>query len=282
MKIAGVISAEAISGPVIYSGNLERHIGKLAELGYDGVEIVLRNPKRLDKNKLSKILKQTNISLSAIATGQAASIDNLTLTGAEELAIERIMEQINFAASFNAPVIIGLMKGDLPKDSNKNMIKNWAIDACKKCADFARKKGINLLIEMINRYEANWLNMISEGKDFLAKIDRDNIFLHLDTFHMNIEEVSFQNSILAAKDLIGYVHLADSNRWAPGYGHINFKEILSTLKEISYEGYLSFEALPLPDPDTAAEKGIETIRKILANLPWCPKGEFNEQILEGS
>jgi len=267
MKIAGVISAEAISGPVIYSGNLERHIGKLAELEYDGVEIALRNPEQLDRNKLSKILERTNISLSAIATGQTALIDNLTLTGAGELAIERIMEQINFAASFNAPVIIGLIKGDLPGDSNKDAMKNWIIDVCKRCADFAGEKGINLLIEMINRYEANWLNTISAGKDFLAKIDRDNIFLHIDTFHMNIGEVSFRNSILAAKNLIGYVHLADSNRWAPGYGHINFKEILSALKEISYEGYLSFEVLPLPDPDMAAKKGIETIRKILANLP---------------
>jgi len=282
MKIAGVISIEAISGPIIYCENLEKHIEKLAELGYDGVEIALRNPEQLDKDKLSKILERTNISSSAIATGQVALIDDLTLTEAGELTMERIMEQINFAASFNAPVIIGLVKGDLPEDSNKNAVKNWVIYACKRCADFAREKGINLLIEVLNRYEANWLNTISEGKDFLAKIDRDNIFLHIDTFHMNIEEVSFRNSILATKDLIGYVHLADSNRWAPGFGHINFKEILSALKEINYEGYLSFEVLPLPDPDTAAKKGIETIRKILAKLPWHQKGKFSEQILKRS
>ena len=55
----------------------------------------------------------------------------------------------------------------------------------------------------------------------------------------------------------------DSNRWAPGYGHIDFKEVLSALKRVGYQGYLSLEVLPLPDPDTAAKKGIETTRKLL-------------------
>jgi len=86
-------------------------------------------------------------------------------------------------------------------------------------------------------------------------IRRDNVLLHIDTFHMNIEGVSFRDSILEAKDLLGYVHLADSNRWAPGYGHINFVEIISILKKINYQGFLSFEILPLPDPDSAAKKG---------------------------
>jgi len=60
-----------------------------------------------------------------------------------------------------------------------------------------------------------------------------------------------------------YVHLADSNRWAPGYEHINFKEVLSALERIGYQGYLSLEVLPLPDPDTAARKGIETVQRLL-------------------
>jgi len=117
---------------------------------------------------------------------------------------------------------------------------------------------------MINRYEVNWLNSVSEGISFLKKVKRENVLLHIDTFHMNIEDPSFKESIIDAKNLIGYVHIADSNRWVPGYGHINFPEIISALEEINYQGFLSLEAFPLPDPDTAAKKGIENVRKLLS------------------
>jgi sugar phosphate isomerase/epimerase len=268
VKIAGVISTkEAKFGPVIYRGDFEENIKKLAKLGYDGVEISLRDPKQIDKTKLSKILEESNISLSSIATGQAALKESLTFTNPEErvrgAAVNRIMEQIDFAAEFSTPVIIGLIRGNLPEGPETEKAIGWVIDACQRCADFAKEKGMNILIEMINRYEANWLNTILEGKDFLKKLNRDNVLLHIDTFHMNIEEVSFQDSILEAGDLIGYVHLVDSNRWAPGYGHINFKEVLSALKKIGYQGFLSLEIFPLPDPDTAAKKGIETVQRLL-------------------
>lgn len=117
---------------------------------------------------------------------------------------------------------------------------------------------------MINRYEVNWLNSVSEGISFLKKVKKDNVLLHIDTFHMNIEEPSFKESIIDAKNLIGYVHIADSNRWAPGYGHINFPEIISALKKVGYQGFLSLEVFPLPNPDIAAKKGIENIRRLLS------------------
>ena len=268
MKIAGVVSTkEAKFGPIIYKGDLEENIKKLAKLGYDGVEIASRDPGQIDKSKLREVLKESGISLSSIATGQAALMDSLTFTNPEEkvreAAVKRIMEQIDFAAEFSAPVIIGLVKGNLPEEPEKNEAIEWVIDASRRCADFAKEKGMDIFIEAINRYEANWLNTILEGKGFLEKLNRDNILLHIDTYHMNIEEVSFGDSILEAGSLIGYVHLVDSNRWAPGYGHINFKEVLSALERVGYQGYLSLEVLPLPDPDTAAKKGIETTRKLL-------------------
>ena len=268
MKIAGVISAEETKfGPIIYKGDFEESIKKLARLGYDGVEISLRDPGQIDKARLHRVLEESGISLASIATGQAALKDGLTFTDPDEkireAAVNRIIKQIDLASEFSAPVIIGLVRGNLPAGSKKNEAIRWATDACKRCCDFAKEKGIDIFIEMINRYEANWLNTILEGKNFLKKVKRDNVFLHIDTFHMNIEEPSLVDSILEAKGLVGYVHLVDSNRWAPGYGHINFREVISALKKIGYKGYLSLEVFPLPDPDTAAKKGIETVRKLL-------------------
>ncbi len=268
MKIAAVVSdTEGKFGPILYRGKLQESIEKLANLGYDGVEIFLAEPRQVDRAKLLNILKTNHVCLTAIGTGQAAVKESLTLTDSKqkvrETAVKRIMEQIDFAAEFSASIIIGLIRGNLPQSPKKDEAIEWAIDACEKCADYARKKGTDILIEMINRYELNWLNKISEGLEFLHKAKRNNILLHIDTFHMNIEEVSFKDSILQAKNSIGYVHLADSNRWAPGYGHTDFEEIVSALEKIDYQGFLSLEVLPMPDADAAAKKGIETIQRLL-------------------
>jgi sugar phosphate isomerase/epimerase len=83
-----------------------------------------------------------------------------------------------------------------------------------------------------------------------------------DTFHMNIEEPIIEESLKKYGDLIKHIHFADSNRWPPGYGHTDFKSIVETLKQIGYEGYISFEMLPMPDPDTAARQAIDFVKKL--------------------
>ncbi|TFG93779.1 MAG: sugar phosphate isomerase/epimerase, partial [Calditrichales bacterium] len=84
----------------------------------------------------------------------------------------------------------------------------------------------------------------------------------LDTFHMNIEEVNIEKSIRACGDRIYHFHVADSNRWYPGAGHLNFKSMLKALAETGYKGWISGEFQALPDPITAAEKSLTYLRQI--------------------
>ncbi len=269
MKIAGVITTRGAKfGPIIYKGDIKENIEKLSKLGYEGVEISLNDPKIIKIKELKEVLKRNNLHLTALGTGQAAASEGITFTDPDkkirQTAIKRIKEHIELASEFNSSVILGLIKGNLPENSQKYQAMKWAIEACRECADFAQNYGVIILMEAINRYEVNWLNSVSDGITVLKEINKNNVLLHIDTFHMNIEDPSFRDSILKAKNLVGYVHFADSNRWAPGYGHINFHEIISALEEINYQGFLSLEAFPLPDPDTAAKKGIENIRKLLS------------------
>jgi sugar phosphate isomerase/epimerase len=87
-----------------------------------------------------------------------------------------------------------------------------------------------------------------------------------DTFHMNIEEAHITASLRTAGSELGHVHLADSNRQAPGYGHLDVHNVLGVLQEMGYRGYLSFEILPLPTFRQAAEDAIRTVKKILSKL----------------
>ena len=90
----------------------------------------------------------------------------------------------------------------------------------------------------------------------------ENVGFLLDNFHMNIEDPSMIESIKSAKDRLFHFHVADSNRWYPGAGHIDFNKIIGTLDLIGYKNFVSAEIIPYPDPDTAAEKTISYMRSL--------------------
>jgi sugar phosphate isomerase/epimerase len=122
-------------------------------------------------------------------------------------------------------------------------------------------------LEPINRYETNIFNTLEETANFLEDkksiFDLERIGILADSFHMNIEEPIILDSINKYYDFIKHIHFADSNRWAPGYGHINFREIVKFLEQKSYKDFISFEMLPLPEnPEFSARKALEYIKNI--------------------
>ena len=110
---------------------------------------------------------------------------------------------------------------------------------------------MQVLIEPINRYETNFVNTGLQGLELMDEVGEPNLRLLLDTFHMNIEQVNLTTALREAGDKLGYIHFADSNRLAPGQGHIDFVEVVHTLISIGYSGFLTVEILPLPDDASA-------------------------------
>jgi 5-keto-L-gluconate epimerase len=96
----------------------------------------------------------------------------------------------------------------------------------------------------------------------IDKIGKSNLKMLVDTFHMNIEEPNIIESLKRVKDCISHVHFADSNRWAPGCGHINFKEILMALNEFGYQGAISAEILPKPSAAECLRLTIEHYHRL--------------------
>lgn len=95
-----------------------------------------------------------------------------------------------------------------------------------------------------------------EGLQIVQRCGRDCVRLMPDVFHMNIEDASLRQAFGPAREFVTYVHVADSNRLAPGWGHIPFDEILSILVDIGHDGWLTAEILPRPDAVAAAEQAI--------------------------
>jgi len=242
---------------VLFAGRLEDGLAAAHMHGFDAVEIGLRDPGVVDTAWLSRKLEQYQLGFSAIATGQSFYHDGLSLFASSPeislAAMDRIKQFIIIAEKFGAFVVLGGIRGKLVGEKS-DRDRQWAlgIQAIRQCALFAQDHGVTLLLEPINRYETNVVNTAEDGLRMLAELDVPNIKLLMDTFHMNIEEPSVPVTIEKLESHLGYIHFADSNRHAPGQGHIPFTEILSALQKIDYAGYISAEILPLPEDSTAA------------------------------
>ena len=267
MKKSIVVSTpKAKFSALAYKEDFRDSIRKVAELGFDGVELAIRDPKKVDLEKIKELVRHYHLEVPAIGTGQAWSEEGLSFSDprskVREKAIARIKDHIDFAAEFSAQVIIGLIRGRIEDRVSREDAEKWSLDCVQECARLAQGLKVGLTLEPLNRYETNFINTVAEGIEFIKKLDLPNIGMLIDTFHMNIEEVSLYESIVKAKDYITHVHLADSNRWAPGSGHLDFAQVIKTLEKVNYKGYLSAEILPLPDPDRAARLTIEHLKQI--------------------
>lgn len=254
--------------PIVLQGDYIEGIKKAAEIGYKAVELHIRDPKAINASDIISAIKSNKLVVSTIGTGQAYIDERIYFTSIDkyvrDAAVQRIKDQIDFAALLKAKVIIGTIKGLLPENNNEREIALERVIIClKECADYAQNKGVLLVLEAINRYESNYLNTAEQAVEFIERINSPIIGLHLDTFHMNIEEISIVETIKKYSSYLSHLHFADSNRWAPGFGHINFAEILATLKEVNYDGYAGIEALPLPDGESAARQAISYIGKLM-------------------
>ena len=125
-----------------------------------------------------------------------------------------------------------------------------------------RESGVRIALEPINRYETTLVNNVAQGLALIDRVGADNLGLLFDTFHANIEEPSIEESLLAAGGRLFHVHVADSNRWYPGAGHLDFAQILDVVARSGYGGFVSGEFMPRPDADTAAERAIAHLRSL--------------------
>ena len=140
---------------------------------------------------------------------------------------------------------------------------DWLKAALNDLGEHARRYNIPLIYEPLNRYETNLINTEAAGAALMESLQTDNVRLLADLFHMNIEETSIASGVKDGGRWIGHVHFVDSNRRPAGCGHLDYEPILAALREIQYEGYLSAEALPWPDPVAAAKQTIDAYRQLV-------------------
>ena len=265
MKLSIVLSTHAAKfKDVAFKGNLEENVRKIAGWGYDGVELAIRDPALVDADEVTQLVAEHGLLVPAIGTGQAWGEEGLSFTSADPqvraAAVERIQSHIPLAARWGATVILGLIRGITPDGQTHAQSMDYLAGALRECTQAAAATGVTYCLEPLNRYETDLIHTVEEGLALIDRVGADNLGLLLDTYHMNIEEPLIEESIRMCGDRILHFHVADSNRWHPGAGHLDFRRILEVLLETGYEGFVSGEFMPLPDADTAAQRAYAHLR----------------------
>jgi sugar phosphate isomerase/epimerase len=266
VKLAATITASVSpKSPVVMGGDPAESIRKVSELGYDAVVLHWGDPSQIELGKITAACEKHGMTISAFATGRAYTQEGLSLIDRDEVkreyAIQRLFDYVDAASPFHSTVIIGCIRGNLSSDESPEYCQDILAQSTRIVAEYAAEKNVPIVFEAINRFENNYLNSAQETLDFINRYRLPNTRILLDTFHMNIEDADMSQAIKECGNMLGYVHFADSNRYYVGAGHIDYREIVSALKAVRYEGVISAECLPLPDPDTAAKKWIEGVRK---------------------
>jgi len=265
MKLALVLSTGAAQFKALaVSGDLDANMARIAAWGYDGVELAIRDPRRVDGEALVRLAAENGLEIVGIGTGQAWGEEGLSYTDPDpavrQAAIARTIDHLPFAARTGAVLIIGLLRGIVRPGVDPARAMDWLVAALQRCCASALDQGVRIALEPINRYETTLINTAAQGMDLVSRVGAPNMGLLLDTFHMNIEEPDMEESIRACGERIYHFHVADSNRRYPGGGHLDFRALLQTLASTGYAGYISGEFMPLPDAATAAERGIAHLR----------------------
>lgn len=241
---------------LVYAGEeIEQGIRRIAGFGYDGVEFV-GEPAKADVRKILHALEKNNVEASSICALYTPERDLVSSNPAiRKQAVQYLKDCVVFAKSIGAKGISVTPTANMkihPETDIETELK-WAVESIKECGLYAGEHGVRLTIEPWNRYETYLINRMEQSLALVNEINLPNVGCMGDTYHMNIEEIDIAKAFSKVGNKLYYVHFADSNRAAPGRGHIDFKPIAQALKDIRYEGYISLEILPpLADPFSGA------------------------------
>jgi sugar phosphate isomerase/epimerase len=275
MRLSVVLSTHAAQfAAATFKGDFAANVAKIAAMGYDGVELAIRDPRLVDADDLLAVLDANKLVVPAIGTGQAWGEEGLSFTDPDPAvraaAVARLKSHFPLAARLSVAsgepgrtvVVVGLLRGIVKPGVTQAQAMDWLVAALRECCAAAADAGARVVLEPINRYETTLINSIAQGLALIEAVGAANLGLLADTFHMNIEEPSIEGSIRAAGSRIFHFHVADSNRWHPGAGHLDFASILQALLGTGYTGFVCGEFLPLPDAETAARRGIAHLRRL--------------------
>lgn len=258
---------------------------KVKAIGFDILEVSCETPTLIDVHEVGRITRDNG--LEAIVCGawgpnrDIAHVDPKRVQASKDY----IRWLIDAAAELGSPTVCGPMYSGVGKahlDDEFARRAEWqrSVEGVREMALVAADKGVRLALEPLNRFETDMINIVDQGLDFIDDVGKSNVGLHLDTFHMHLEERSSGAAIRKASDRIFHFHACENDRGVPGTGQVHWQEVASALKEVRYPGPVVIESFTsqvkeiaravciwreiAPSQDAIASEGLKFLRSILS------------------
>ena len=214
------------------------------EAGFDLLELPLMDPYAFDGAVVKRIAADHDLAVSASlgldAEHDLTSDDAVVARRGEDL----LTRAIDVVAEAGGSALCGVLYSAMQKYQQPATERGRAqsAQALGRLGAYGRDAGVELSLEVVNRYETNVLNTARAALAFLGDVPSDNVHVHLDTYHMNIEESSMFDPVLDAADRLRYVHIGESHRGYLGTGSVDFEPFFRALARIGYDGPVVFES----------------------------------------
>lgn len=241
----------------------ERTIPAAAAYRMDFIEIALLNAPMVDAAHTRALLEKHGMR----AVASLGLPERAWASVNPDAAIAHLKQAIDVAADMGCEALSGVTYGGIGQRTGvpPTMAEYDNIArALAAAAAHAKSRGILLGIEPVNRYENHLINTGWQAKWMIEKVGADNIFIHLDTYHMNIEEKGAANGILDAREHLKYIHLSESDRGTPGWGTCDWDEVFATLAAIGFRGGLAMESFINMPPEVGY--GLAVWRPVAKNF----------------
>jgi D-psicose/D-tagatose/L-ribulose 3-epimerase len=232
---------------------LEMALRKSAEHGYRTIEFAYLRPEKFDLGRLAKLAQSLDVEIG-VTMGLPVDCDVSSEDAARVAAGKAMLAgAVRAVRDIGGNKLGGILYSAHTKYNRQPTKRGWdnSVAAIGETAELAKSCGVDLVLELVNRFETNLLNTTAQGLKFIEETGSDHVRLHLDTFHMNIEEASPAAAIRLAGDKLGYFHIGESNRGYLGDGVIDFDLIFDALLDINYERDIVFESFSTAVVDEA-------------------------------
>jgi D-psicose/D-tagatose/L-ribulose 3-epimerase len=257
---------------------------KFKRWGFETIEIPIEDPSHIDPAHVKRELDRNKLVCGSVCACMGPDRDLRGTPEQQQTGLDYMTTIINQMVELDCPSLIGPVysavgRADaVPLDEYKEQWKT-VVQNLKTLCRHAEARGKQVCLEPLNRFETDFINTCDQGLKMIRDVGSPALRLHLDTFHMNIEEKNQGDAIRKAGKKLGHFHACGSDRGTPGNDHIDWKPIAKALKQVKYKGDVVIESFTTdvkviaraaaiwrriePTRDEIAVKGLKFLRKTL-------------------
>jgi len=259
----------AIQHHLVPGTSLTEKFERAAAYGFDGIELTawgLSRPFIEEREAIGAAMRASGLPVASLCTMRD---DDFVHPDAEERVnrFRKLVDLLRFADEIGAAGLIGLpirqplvMPDLTPWADSRTVTTELTTRILSNAQAATGNVRAKIFLEPLNRYETKYLNTVGHAAELCRAVDSPRVRIMADLYHMNIEEVDLAASLTEAGDLVGHVHLADSNRWLPGLGHTDFVRPLRALRKAGFQGWFALECMITGEPDDTIMTAVRFLR----------------------